>query len=61
MEVVDPESGLWQGSLVLQGPGGQKERGTFDQEWDQFNQIFTCGGNSGFGITDTLRVIQAVR
>jgi hypothetical protein len=53
LEVLDPQSGLWQGSLVLQGPGGQKARGTFDQQYDQFNQIFTCGGNSGFGLTDT--------
>lgn len=53
LEVLDAQSGFWRGSLTLQGPGGQKERGTFDQVYDQFNQIFTCGGNSGFGLTDT--------
>lgn len=52
LEVLDPQSGSWRGRLTLQGPGGQTERGTFDNTWDQFNQIFTCGGNSGFSLTD---------
>jgi hypothetical protein len=53
LELLDPQSGFWQGSLTLQGPGGEKERGTFGQVFDQFNQIFTCGGNDNFDLTDS--------
>jgi hypothetical protein len=53
LEVLDPQSGFWQGSLTLQGPGGQKERGTFDNSFDEFNQVFTCEEGLGIGLTDT--------
>jgi hypothetical protein len=54
LEVLDPQSGFWKGSLTLQGPGGQTARGTFSMVYSVTQQADFCGGAYNFSgvVTD---------
>jgi hypothetical protein len=45
LEVLDPQSGFWRGSLTLQGPDGQTAHGTFSQAYSVTEDTELCNGN----------------
>ncbi len=45
IEVLDPQSGFWRGSITLRGPRGQTARGTFSVVYSVADGLDLCNGN----------------
>jgi hypothetical protein len=54
LEVLDPESGFWKGTLELSGPGGQHALGSFAAEYSVTEGLDMCGQDPGFGTQDII-------
>jgi len=54
LEVVDPESGFWKGTVELSGPDGQHARGVFATQYSVTEALDTCGQGIGFGSQDII-------
>jgi hypothetical protein len=52
LEVLDPESGFWKGTLELSGPGGQHALGSFAAGYSVSEGLNVCGQGIGFGTQD---------
>ncbi len=54
LEVLDPESGFWEGIVELSGPRGQVAFGPFAAEYSIADGLDVCGQGIGFGTQDIL-------
>jgi hypothetical protein len=54
IEVIDPDSGFWKGTVALSGPAGQHALGAFDAEYSVTDGLDVCGQGIGFGTQDII-------
>lgn len=54
LEVIDPESGFWKGTLELRGPNGQRASGSFAAGYSVTDGLDVCGQGIGFGTQDII-------
>jgi len=52
LEVLDPESGFWEGIVELSGPRGEAAFGSFAAEYSVADGLDVCGQGIGFGTQD---------
>ena len=54
IEVIDPDSGFWKGTIALRGPDGQHAVGAFDAAYSVTDGLDVCGQGIGWGTQDII-------